>query len=147
MQAWMKNRFPIIFNRRSTLEQFVGFSTKVYLKGWSTSKLFSLFSLLRHFAYFCKFSDQLTPACFCVNRSYVIFFLKDVCDRSTFPCDWRWYGPLFVISMFLFLAKRFNFTVKLFSSIPLKCPRVFVLIKSFFEFGFYSPWMFWLKWD
>ena len=68
---------------------------------------FFFFSFLRHLAYFCKFYDQLTPACFCVSRSYVIYFLKGLCDRSTFPCDWGWYGLLFVISIFLFFCKMF----------------------------------------
>ena len=108
---------------------------------------FSLFSLLRHFAYFCKFFDQLTAASSCVSRSYVIFLLKDLCDCSTFPCDWGWYGLLFVISIFLFFAKHFDSTLKFFSSITLKSPRISVLFKNFLEFGFYSPWKFWWKWD
>ena len=66
----------------------------------------SFFSLLRNFAYFCTFFDQLTPDCFCVSRSYVIFSLKDLCDFFTFfvtEDDIAY----FLLSRFFFFRKAF----------------------------------------
>ena len=137
MQAWLNYWLPIPFNWPSSLEQFAGFSTEVYLKGWSLTKFVSLL-LLWHLSYFWKYFHHLNPVCFCVSRSSFIFLIKSPCDCSTFPCDWGWYGLFFVISIFLFFTKLFDFTVKLFSSITLKCPTVSVLIKNFLEFRFYS---------
>ena len=97
----------------------------------------SLFLLLRHFLYFYKFFDQVIPACFFVIGSYVIFLFKDLCDRSAFPYDLRWYVLLFIIS--IFFTKIFDFAKKFISSITLKCPRVSVLIKNFLEFRFHTP--------
>ena len=126
MQAWLNYWLPIPFNWPSSLEQFAGFYTEVYLKGWSLTKFVSLL-LLWHFPYFWKCFHHWNPVCFCVSWSYFMFLIKSPCDRSTFPCDWGWYGLFFVISIFLFFTKLFHFTVKLFSSITLKCPTVSVL--------------------
>ena len=75
MQAWLNDRFSILFNRLSALQQDAGFSIEVCLKG-NLQPSSSFFSLLRNFAYFCTFFDQLTPDCFCVSRSYLYSLLK-----------------------------------------------------------------------
>ena len=82
--------FSIDFPHWSSLLDFL----PKYISKADLQQSSSLFSL-RHFAYFCKFFNQLTPACFCVSRSSFIFFLKDLYDRSSFPCDWGWCGRLY----------------------------------------------------
>ena len=105
MQAWLNDRFSILFNRLSALQQDAGFSIEVCLKG-NLQPSSSFFSLLRNFAYFCTFFDQLTPDCFCVSRSYVTFSLKDLCDFFTFFVTENDIA-YFLLSRFFFFRKAF----------------------------------------
>ena len=105
MQAWLNDKFSILFNRLSALQQDAGFSIEVCLKG-NLQPSSSFFSLLRNFAYFCTFFDQLTPDCFCVSRSYVTFSLKDLCDFFTFFVTENDIA-YFLLSRFFFFRKAF----------------------------------------
>ena len=59
----------------------------------------SLFSLLSHFVYLCKFFDQFRSMTN-LRRSFVIFFLKDLCDCSTFSCEFFIFRSFFFCKTF-----------------------------------------------